>query len=276
MYPKLFEIGPVPVYSYGLMLGLAFLAANYLVTKELKRYRIDENVGLSITFISIIAGLLGSKLFYIIEEWNFGKGGTLLSYFRADVLFSPSGLTFYGGLILAFVIIWIYCKRKNLYILQILDALAPATILGYGIARIGCHLSGDGCYGIPVNGTVWEFLGYSYSKGIVPTHQGVLVHPTSLYELAACVLLFAVLWGIRKKMKYMGQLFFIYLVFNGLERFLIEFIRLNPIVFSFFTQAQIISLGIFLSGIILLYIFRNQNNLNLQSGETGKTRKTEK
>ncbi|MCX6160516.1 MAG: prolipoprotein diacylglyceryl transferase [Ignavibacteriae bacterium] len=276
MYPKLFEIGPVPVYSYGLMLGLAFLAANYLVTKELKRYRIDENVGLSITFISIIAGLLGSKLFYIIEEWNFGKGGTLLSYFRADVLFSPSGLTFYGGLILAFVIIWIYCKRKNLYILLILDALAPATILGYGIARIGCHLSGDGCYGIPVNGTVWEFLGYSYSKGIVPTHQGVLVHPTSLYELAACVLLFAVLWGIRKKMKYMGQLFFIYLVFNGLERFLIEFIRLNPIVFSFFTQAQIISLGIFLSGVILLYIFRNQNNLNLQSGETGKTRKTEK
>ncbi len=276
MYPKLFEIGPIPIYSYGLMLGLAFLAANYLVTKELKRYKIDENAGLSITFISIIAGLLGSKLFYILEEWNFGKGGTLLSYFRADVLFSPSGLTFYGGLILAFVIIWIYCKRKNLYILQILDALAPSTILGYGIARIGCHLSGDGCYGIPVNGTVWEFLGYSYSKGIVPTHQGVLVHPTSLYELAACVLIFTVLWNIRKKMKYMGQLFFIYLVFNGLERFLIEFIRLNPVMFSFLTQAQIISLCIFLAGIILLFIFRNQNNLNIPADEKEKTRKTEK
>lgn len=270
MYPDLFKIGPLTVHSYGLMLGIAFLIGSTLFSKELKRMKLEENIGVVITFLAIIGGLVGSKLFYIIEEWNFGKGNTILSYFKPDVLFSPSGLTFYGGLITAFILIFIYCRIKRLKLMQVIDAMTPATMLSYGIARIGCHLSGDGCYGLPVNNTPYEFLGYSYVKGIVPTHQGVLVHPTPLYELAAAIVIFAILMMIRKRMKYFGQIFFIYLIFSGTERLLVEFIRLNPDVIGIFTQAQLISLGMILIGAVCLYLFRNRKDdelikLNSQS-----------
>jgi phosphatidylglycerol:prolipoprotein diacylglycerol transferase len=269
MYPDLFKIGPVTVHSYGLMLGIAFLICSTLFSRELKRVKLDENIGVAVTFLAIIGGLVGSKLFYIIEEWNFGTGDSFFSYFRADVLLSPSGLTFYGGLIVAFLMIYAYCKYKKLNIMQIIDAMSPATMLGYGIARIGCHLSGDGCYGLPVNNTPFEFLGYSYVKGIVPTHPGVLVHPTPLYELAAAIIIFIILMSLRKRMKYSGELFFIYLIFSGSERLLVEFIRLNPIVIFIFTQAQLISIGMIILGTVLLLLFRNKRDeglININSG----------
>lgn len=260
MYPKLFEIGPIPVYSYGLMLGIAFLIATSTFSKELKRLKIDENIGIVITFIAIVCGIVGSKLFYIIEEWNFGSGNTLGYYLTPENLFSPSGLTFYGGLLLSMLVIYIYCRIKKVKFLQILDSLSPGATLGYGIARIGCHLSGDGCYGTDVNGTFWEFLGYGYSKGIVPTKVGELVHPTSLYELGFAIIAFFVLWSLRKKTKYTGQLFYIYLILAGIPRLLVEFIRLNPRVVFGLSQAQIISILMILAGIVMLAINRNREN----------------
>lgn len=259
MYPKLFEIGPIPVYSYGLMLGIAFLIGSTLFSKELKRMKIEENIGIVITFIAIICGIVGSKIFYIIEEWNFGKGNSLAYYLTSDNLFSPAGLTFYGGVILSVIVIYLYCKKKKISMLQIFDAMAPGAAIGYAIARIGCHLSGDGCYGIKVNGTFWEFLGVSYSKGIVATKIGELVHPTSLYELAFGVIAFLILWGLRKKIKFNGQLFFIYLILTGIPRFLVEFIRLNPKVVLGLTQAQIISIILIVFGAIMLVINRKKS-----------------
>ncbi|MCU0373257.1 MAG: prolipoprotein diacylglyceryl transferase [Ignavibacteria bacterium] len=274
MYPELFKIGPVSVHSYGLMLGIAFLIGSALFSRELKRQKLDENISIAVTFLAIIGGLVGSKLFYIIEEWNFGKGGGFFSYFRSDVLFSPSGLTFYGGLVLAILLIIIYCKTKKLRVMQIFDALSPAAILSYGIARIGCHLSGDGCYGIPVNGTPFEFLGYSYEKGIIPTHPGVLVHPTPLYELGVSVVLFFLLIFLRKKMNYFGQLFYIYLIFAGFERLLVEFIRLNPKVILFLTQAQLISVIMILAGFaaLVLNMKRTDNELLKINGSSGNSK----
>ncbi len=260
MYPKLFEIGPVPVYSYGLMLGIAFLIGSTLFSKELKRMKIEENVGIVITFIAIICGIVGSKIFYIIEEWNFGKGNSLAYYLTSDNLFSPAGLTFYGGVILSILAIYLYCRKKKVSMLRIFDAMAPGAAIGYALARIGCHLSGDGCYGIKVNGTFWEFLGVSYSKGIVPTKIGELVHPTPLYELSFGILAFFFLWGFRKKVKFNGQLFYLYLILTGIPRFLVEFIRLNPKIIFGLSQAQIISILMILTGIILLYINKNKNN----------------
>jgi len=253
MFPKLFEIGPVPVYSYGLMLGLTFLVGSALFTRELKRNHMDENIGVMITFLCLIGGILGSKVFYVLEEWNFGSGNPLATYLTKDVLLSPSGLTFYGGLILAIILVIIYCKVKKLSILKIFDMMSPSAAIGYGIARVGCHLSGDGDYGIPVNGTVWEFLGYSYSRGTVPTGEGVLVHPTPIYEFVAAVLIFTFLWTNRDRYKTPGIIFAYYLILSGIERILVEMIRLNPHVAFGMTQAQIISAVMILGGIYLLF-----------------------
>jgi len=262
MYPKLFQIGPVPVYSYGLMLGIAFLVGSSLFSRELKRYKIDENYGVFITFLAIIGGLIGSKIFYIIEEWNFGNSDKSFgSFFHSDVLFSPSGLTFYGGLILSMILIIIYCRKKKLSFMQILDTMSPAAALAYGIARIGCHLSGDGCYGVDVNGTFWQFLGCSYSNGIVPTKAGELALPTPLIEFGAAIIIFAILWSMRKKIHYFGQLFYYYLILTGVERLLIEFVRLNPKIIFNLSQAQLISIIMIIFGLIMIFINKNKNEV---------------
>lgn len=262
MYPKLFEIGPVPVYSYGLMLGITFLVGSALFTRELKRNNINEEFGVVITFLCLIGGIIGSKLFYILEEWNFGSAHTLSSYFRKDVIFSSSGLTFYGGLILAIVFVIIFCKMKNLSVLKIFDLMSPSAALGYGIARVGCHLSGDGDYGIPVNGTMWEFLGYSYTNGTVPTAEGVLVHPTSIYELVFAIMIFYFLWTRRADYKTPGIIFGYYLILAGIERLLIEIIRINPRIIFGLSQAQIISIVMITGGIYLLAVkFKTEKSL---------------
>lgn len=258
MYPKLIEIGPVPVYSYGLMLGIAFLTASALFSRQLKRNNLDEGIGVTVTFLCLIGGLVGSKLFYILEEWNFGSSKPLTSYFTKDMLFSPSGLTFYGGLLLAIILVIVYCKSKKLSVLMMFDLMSPCAAIAYGIARIGCHLSGDGDYGIPVNGTFWEFIGYSYLNGTVPTHEGVYVHPTPVYEFLVSLFIFAFLWKRRSTYKTSGIIFAYYLILTGIARLLVEFIRLNPTVAIGLSQAQIISVIMILGGIYLLFNKLNQ------------------
>lgn len=274
MHPKLFDIGPIPVYSYGLMLGLAFLLGSYLFTLELRRKKIDENAGITITFLAIVGGIIGGKIFYIIEEWNFGKGLPISELIKSEI-FSPAGLTFYGGLVLAILMIIIYCRVKKISVMMIFDSMAPGAAIGYGVARIGCHLSGDGCYGISVNNTPWEFLGMEYSKGTVPTKIGELVHPTPLYELSAAIIIFLILWMLRKKMKYNGELFYYYLILIGIPRLIVEFIRRNPVVIFGLTQAQLISIIMIAAGIILLIINRNKSE-EITAGITNSLEKNKR
>lgn len=252
MYPKLFQIGPVPVYSYGLMLGIAFLVGNWLFGKELKRKGYDENIGVVIVMLALIGGIVGAKLFYILEDWNFGTGQPLLTYFKPDILFSSSGLTFFGGLVLSFLLIFTFCRIKKLPFLGILDMMAPATILGYGIARIGCQLAGDGDYGIVIPpDSFWHFLGMSYTNGTVPTPPGVLVHPTPIYETIASFFIFLYLWKNRTKYNIPGTLFYLYLILAGIERFLVEMIRVNPKVIANLSQAQLIAIFMLVVGIVM-------------------------
>jgi phosphatidylglycerol:prolipoprotein diacylglycerol transferase len=268
MYPKLFEIGPVPVYSYGLMLGIAFLVGSTLFSKELRRNKFDENIGIVITFLALIGGIVGAKVFYVIEEWNFGNGLPISSFLNFESLISAAGLTFYGGLIFAIIFIVVYCKIKKLSVLRIFDFLSPGAAIGYGIARIGCHLSGDGDYGTSVNGTFWEFIGYSYSNGTVPTLAGVLVHPTPIYEFVAAILIFLFLWNQRKKIKYVGETFYYYLLLTGISRLLIEFMRLNPKVILNLTQAQIVSIIMILCAFVMIFYKtrRTSDRINISTG----------
>ena len=141
--PVLFKIGPIKVYSYGLIIGAAFLIANHVASEEFRRKGLGTNYANQVTILAIVLGLAGSRILYLIEDWG---------DFLKDPLgmaFSAGGLTWYGGFILAgLAIIWT-AKRKGFKIFDVADALAPALILGYGVGRLGCHFSGDGYYGIP-------------------------------------------------------------------------------------------------------------------------------
>lgn len=262
MIPILFEIGPITIYSFGLMMGIAFIMANYLLVKEFRRKGLPPEKAGTITLIALVAGVAGSKLFSVFENWD---------SFAADPmgeLFSASGLTFYGGLILATVGILLYVRKQKLGFLRVADAASPSLILAYGIGRIGCQLAGDGDYGIPSD-VPWAM---TYPEGTVPTnayfsngqltHLGELyqiifpgrdvpdqipVHPTPVYETLAAFAIFAFLWMIRKRPMAAGMIFGLYLVLAGLERLLVEFIRLNP-EYGSFSQAQWISLGMIALG----------------------------
>ncbi|GJM31562.1 MAG: hypothetical protein DHS20C18_05630 [Saprospiraceae bacterium] len=224
-----------------------------------------------ITIIAAIAGVVGAKVFALIED---------LPAFFADPIgtfLSGSGLAIYGGLIGGFLGVSWYLRGKKIPVVHVLDAVAPALILAYGIGRLGCHFSGDGDWGI-VNELAqpsWWFFpdwlwAYDYPHNVINEgipmdgctfrycrHLAAPVYPTPLYETIMTVIIFSILWAIRKRITIPGILFFIYLMFNGVERFLIEKIRVNlkyEVLGMQLTQAEIIAIVLFLIGAIGCFV----------------------
>ena len=271
---------------YGMIGAALFVGINYWQDKKQRLPApIEEIVTVdpsyhmgSITFAAFVGGLLGAKLFHILEN---------LSEFYRDPwgnIISFSGLTFYGGLIVGGIAVIIVAKRKGINPLHMLDVGGPAMMLAYGTGRIGCHVSGDGDWGIVntlakpnwmsflpdwtwaynypnnVNKVCNPFLegdaGYLANYGCDFEQTPYLVasvFPTPMYEAILGVILFLILWFLRKRIKYAGVLFGIYLMFSGTERFFIEKIRVNTIMdFMGLTQAEIISSSLFILGCILV------------------------
>ncbi len=259
MCPKLLEIGPFTIYSYGLMLATGFLLASYLLSLELRRRNLDPHLGNTITLLAVVAGISGSKILFLIENWRAFLNDPL------GMAFSPSGLTFYGGFILATSAIYFYARRKRVRFLTIADATAPGLMLGYGVARLGCHFAGDGDYGFPTdlpwgtdysNGTYPPSLAFrgfpeiasQFPGGVVP--DTTPLHPTPVYELIVCTLFFWILWRWRATLQPDGKLFMVYLILAGLERFAIEFLRLNPRILFGLSEAQWIALLLMVIGAV--------------------------
>ena len=240
MYPIILHVGPLTIYSYGLMMAIAFLSAGYLTGKELTRKGLDGEIASSMVLWAAIGGLVGARLLAIVDDWNGFVTDPLHS------LFSGSGFVFYGGLIGGCIAVSWTIRRHALPWLVAVDCIAPGLVLAQGIGRIGCQLAGDGDWGTETN-LPW---GMAYPNAIVgwPYPPGVRVHPAPLYEFAAYALTFAVLWSIRKRKLPDGTVFWLYLVLAPLARFLIEFIRVNPRVFLDLTQSQFISLALMLIG----------------------------
>jgi len=226
----------------------------------------EDHLG-NIVMIAVIGGILGAKIFHNLEN---------PSEFFADpigALFSFSGLTFYGGLIVAAALIIRYARKNKISPIHLCDAAAPSLMVAYGIGRLGCQMSGDGDWGIVNNAPkpswmsglpdwMWSFK-FPHNvnnEGIpIPNCIGRWCHelpepvfPTSFYETLMALVLFGILWAIRKKITTPGLLFSIYLIMNGMERFLIESIRVNEVYQMGnlkVTQAQIISTVLVLLGI---------------------------
>jgi phosphatidylglycerol:prolipoprotein diacylglycerol transferase len=259
MHPVVFSFGRITIYSFGLMMGISFLIGNYLLTKEFKRKKLHPDLASNVTLIALIAGVSGSKFLYLLENW------TLFIKDPIGMTFSPGGLTFYGGFILATVSIYVYAKRKKIKFISLVDSMSPSLMLAYGIGRIGCHLAGDGDYGFPTtlpwgtdysNGTYPPSAAFRnfpevtsmFPNGIVP--DNILCHPTPIYETIVCTAFFIIMWKNREKWNMDGQLFSVYLVLAGIERFFVEFFRLNPRMLFGLSEAQIISVILIAAGAV--------------------------
>ncbi|HOJ37934.1 MAG TPA: prolipoprotein diacylglyceryl transferase [Ignavibacteriales bacterium] len=278
MIPELFSIGPLTVYSYGLMVAIAFLVSGSLLTKEFQRNTIDQNIASNTIILAIVFGIIGARLFHVFENFSLFLEDPL------SMIFSSGGLTYYGGLITVIIALYIYFNKKGLKFLKIADIASPMLALGYGIGRIGCHLAGDGDYGLPTtlpwgtiyaNGTVkpsnllYEYMlnnptvaqQYNYFElskiqvaqdkfGIITQFDLITkMHPTPIYEFLVALLIFWILWRVRKNSFKTGSIFYMYLILSGIARFLVEIIRLNPPLIFNLSEAQFISLILIILGI---------------------------
>jgi phosphatidylglycerol:prolipoprotein diacylglycerol transferase len=205
-----------------------------------------------------------------------------------------SGLTMYGGLIVAGFMVIRYFKKNGMAVLPSMDSAAPGLMLAYGIGRLGCQVAGDGDWGIANTAAkpgwipqwLWSYdypnnvnavlgphrggyVGEAMTSGTIfpgyGTHLVPGVYPTPLYEVMMCLLLFAVLWWLRKRITLPGILFCVYLIFNGVERFLIEQIRVNNLFLGNWTQAELIALGLILLGVGGMLWLRKQHTNGTQT-----------
>jgi phosphatidylglycerol:prolipoprotein diacylglycerol transferase len=245
MYPEI-HIGPVTLQTFGLMFALAFLAAGALISKRLKELGKPADWAYEVCFAALAGGIVGSRIYFIVQNYDSVKSDLL------GKLFSGAGLVWYGGVIGGALAVVLWARYRRFLGLALLDLCAPALALGYAIGRCGCQLSGDGDYGKAWNGP-WAM---SYPNGTVPTDQRV--HPTPVYETLAMGLGAFVLWQLRDRFR-VGVLFAIYLVYAGVERFLVEFIRRNDHVALGLTSAQLESLGMTIVGVAWICVVKRRH-----------------
>ena len=266
MHPVLFNLGPIVISSFGVMMVSAFLISNYLIKKDVMKAGYDSKIGDEIIFRAAIGGVLGAKLYYIIENIPTGVGienlqglaDIFMGLFTLNIIKISfgiqnfgSGLVFLGGLIGGLIFVTHYVYKNNLSWLIVADWVAPYLALGHGIGRIGCFLVGD-CYGIPSN-LPWAC---SFPDGLPPTD--IAVHPTQLYEMSAYFIIFIYLTFLKNKRFYKGQIMFEYLFLAGFARFMVEFIRTNPKYLFGLSGAQHISILMMIVGIYFMYVKRKK------------------
>jgi phosphatidylglycerol:prolipoprotein diacylglycerol transferase len=244
MQPEI-ELGPLTLQSFGLMMGLGFVVAGWLASKRLKEIGRPADWAYEMVFAALVGGLVGARLWSIIESWDEAKDDLLGS------VFSGSGLVFYGGLFGGALAVLAWAKWRGVLDGKTFDLAAPGLAAAYAIGRIGCQLAGDGDYGIPWDGP-WAM---AYPEGTVPTTEEV--HPTPVYEAIVMGLVAWFLWRRRNAMPP-GGLFALYLVLAGAERFLIEFIRRNDEVLAGLSLAQFVAVAMMIGGGAWLLRMRQQ------------------
>jgi phosphatidylglycerol:prolipoprotein diacylglycerol transferase len=231
------HLGPLTLGTFGIMMAAAFLSVLPVLRRDAERrgLRLDPT---NIVVVAAFCGIAGAKLYFAFEHWS-----ELLAE-PVDVLFSPYGFTWFGGLLGALLGLWVLARRTRMTFVAMLDLCAPAAALGYAIGRIGCLVSGDGDYGIPTD-LPW---GMSFPNGLVPTTARV--HPTPIYEMLASLGIAWFLWkrGVRPAGDCVGW----YLMLSGVARFLVEFIRLNDRVLWGLTNAQLASAASVVVGAVLV------------------------
>ena len=258
MHPILFTIGPITVYSYGVMLAAAVLVCTYLLSIDARRYNISRETAYDLVFWCMLWGIIGARIFYVFIEWP---------YFSANLLEIPmlqkGGLAWQGGFLGGTLAgVW-FVYRKKLSLRPLMDLAAPYVALGQSIGRIGCFLNGC-CYGKPVSWGIY-----------FPTHSARL-YPTQLFEVIGLFIIFLILKKAQdrsfaslrmtshrhsepegRRILKPGFIFILYLWLAAIERFIVEFYRADhDLLWGGLSLAQYVALGVFAAGLVLMKVFK--------------------
>ena len=238
MYPELFSLGPVTIYSYGVLLAASYLLGLWLAMRRAKRWGLDANRVLDLGIYIIIAALIGAKLLLLIVDFDQFNNSP------ADLLtLARSGGVFYGGLILAVVVAFWYIARHRLPFWTTCDVFAPGIALGHVTGRLGCLAAGC-CYGTPTD-VPWAITFTNpLAAANVGTPLGIPLHPTQIYEAGAeLIILVLLLTTERRGRTFAGRTFWAYMFLYALSRFIVEIYRGDPRGEMFgFSTSQVISL----------------------------------
>jgi phosphatidylglycerol---prolipoprotein diacylglyceryl transferase len=225
--------------TFGLMLWLAAVVAAFVMDRNFKRKGIDADA-VGIVAVAALAGIIGAKLWHVLDT------PAEFRMYGWRVLRDTAGFAWFGGLVFGISALMFQGWWSKIGMLKTLDLAAPAAAIGYGVGRIGCFLSCDGCYGLPTT-LPW---GMAFPNGIEPTT--VPVHPTPLYEFIVGLAIGGWLWWRGGKPYRTGMIVGQYLVLSGTARFLVEFIRRNPKVLWGLSNAQLASAGSAIVGVALI------------------------
>lgn len=271
MYPELFTLtlpvlGEVTITSFGVMMAAAFLSGYAILRRETVRLGAGRDLAADMLLGALVGGIVGAKIYYVLLYWDRTAADPL------GMLFSRSGLVWYGGFIGGCIgVLWALRRHPVATGLGV-DAIAPPLALAYGIGRIGCFLVGDD-YGRPTE----SWVGIAFPNGLPPTTAGNLrgfgadvdpsipdsqvlaVHPTQLYETGLSLIIFFLLWRLRRHPHVQGWLFGMWLAMAAVERFVIEVFRAkDDRFFGGITLAQVISVLLFAGGIALVLRLRRR------------------
>lgn len=282
MYPIFFRLpewfpllGGDPITSFGVFMFFAFLTGGVLVRAEMERVGLEAEKAWDVLFMAVVGGVLGAKIYYILLNYP-----QLMENPRA-LIFSRGGMVWYGGFLGAVGLILWELRRSNLPLPKMADLTAAPLALAYGVGRIGCFLVGDD-YGRPTA----SWVGIKFPRGTPATRVDVLeshfgiqvdpaiveqfgqvvpVHPTQLYEIGMSIIIFFLLWQFRTHRHRAGFTWMLWMIFMGVERFLVEIVRVkDDRFFGPMTLAQILSLALIAAGIYGL-----SRTWNRAGGEAG-------
>lgn len=243
MWPIVIQFGSLTIYSYGLSLAIAALICGWLMARDAKRFSIPVALIYDLMFYTVIAGIIGARIFYVAMAWDYYHDKPL-----EILLLNQGGLAWQGGFVGAVMAGIIFAKWRRISIPILFDLAAPYIALGQAIGRLGCFANGC-CYGKPVSWGIY-----------FPLHHAKL-HPTQLYEAVSLAIIYVLLKSLAAKKHNPGMIFVGYLWLVAIERFVVEFYRADQMaVLGPLSLFQWIAVGIFIAGIIIYLITHKKTN----------------
>jgi len=240
--PIIFSIGTFEVRWYGVMVVLAVIAAIGISLLEAKRKGVSQDIIWDIGLWAVIGGIVGARLFHVIDNWNY-------YVYHPEQLLNFAGLAIWGAVFGGLVAILIYCLVKKISFWQLGDVIAPGAIMGQAIGRVGCLINGC-CYGLTCD--LPFAVVFQNTNAYAPL--GVPLYPTQVFHIIWNLIGFAVLWLLRKRIKPVGALFLIWLIFFGAGDFVIRLFREStPFLFNL-PEAQVIDIPIVLIAVVILVV----------------------
>ncbi|MGA3295384.1 MAG: prolipoprotein diacylglyceryl transferase [Candidatus Acidiferrales bacterium] len=251
MHPVLFQLGPVTVYTYGVLAAAGFLLGLWWAYRQAPRAGLDPRKVWNLGVYGILVALVSSKLWLVFSAWDYYAANPR-EIFSIET-FQSAG-TFYGGIVGGILWVVLYTHFQKMPFLRVLDVAAAPVALGHSIGRVGCFVAGC-CYGKPTSLPWGVTFTSPIAERIAGTPLNVSLHPTQLYEAGAEFLNFLLLIWLGSRQRFAGQLIGAYFILYGIERGAIEFLRADPgrtmMFHDSFSLMQLVSVGLILAGAFL-------------------------